>query len=235
MNSIPANSSTTSLVIFCRRPELNNGKQRIAATLGAAPTLELATHLLHTALEDATGWPGPVVIAPAAQADQSWAEGLMTGTHRVCLQPGGNLGERINAVDQALRSAGSQHLIYIGSDAPLLNAAYYQQARSTLETHDVVLGAAEDGGVVLMGARCAWPELASLPWSSNDLGHQLELLCIQRGLTVKYLLASYDIDYANDLPRLHEDLLTDPRPARRALRDWLATAGFAVRQRELKQ
>ncbi len=233
MNPNPANSSTASLVVFCRRPEFNNGKQRIAATIGPAPTLELATHLLHTTLEDATSWPGPVIIAPAAPADQSWAAGLLTGKHRVCLQPDGNLGERINAVDRALRSADSQHLIYIGSDAPLLNSEYYQQARSALEAHDVVLGAADDGGVVLMGARCAWPELASLPWSSNDLGHQLELLCVQRGLTVKYLPARYDIDYANDLPRLHDDLLTDPRPARRALRNWLAAAGFG--QRELKQ
>ena len=97
-----------------------------------------------------------------------------------------------------------------------------------LLTHDVVLGAAEDGGVVLMGARCPWPELAPLPWSGNDLGKQLELLCVQCGLTVKYLPARYDIDFANDLPRLHADLHADQRPARRALRDWLAAAGFAA-------
>jgi len=227
MNANPDRSSTPILIIFCRRPAPGSGKQRIATTIGPELTLELATHLLHTTLEDAANWPGPVVIAPAAQADRGWAEALMTGKHRVCPQPDGNLGERLNAVDRTIRSTGTEHLIYIGSDAPLLDLAYFQQARAALQTHDIVLGAAEDGGVVLMGARCAWPELARLPWSGNDLGKQLELLCSQCGLTVKCLPSRYDIDFASDLPRLHADLRTDTRPARLALHDWLAIAGFA--------
>ncbi|MAF84718.1 MAG: glycosyltransferase [Gammaproteobacteria bacterium] len=226
MSLNPACSSTPALVIFCRRPAPGSGKQRIAATIGPELTFELATHLLHTTLEDATSWPGPVVIAPAEQADQRWAEILLAGNHRVCPQPEGNLGERLNVVDRTIRSASTEHLIYIGSDAPLLNDSYYEQARTALQTHDVVLGAAEDGGVVLMGARCAWPELGSLPWSTNDLGKQLELLCIQHGLTLQYLPTSYDIDFAHDLPRLQADLHSDTRSARRALHDWLTTADF---------
>ncbi len=230
MNAKPARSSIASLVVFCRRPVSGSGKQRIAATIGPELTYQLATHLLHATLEDAAGWPGPVIIAPAAQRDKDWAETLMSGDHRVCPQPDGNLGERLNVVDQAIRTAGTEHIVYIGSDAPLLDEAYFAQARAALHTHDVVLGAAEDGGVVVMGARRAWPDLAQLPWSSNDLGNRLELVCVQRGLTVKYLPARYDIDLAHDLPRLHTDLRTDTRPARRDLRDWLAAAGFTSNQ-----
>ncbi len=227
MNVNPADSSTPILVVFCRRPAPGSGKQRIAATIGPDLTFELADHLLSTTLEDAASWPGPVAIAPASPVDQGWAGKLMSGNHRVCPQTGGNLGERLNAVDRTIRSTGTEHIVYIGSDAPLLDDAYFGQARAALQTHDVVLGAAEDGGVVLMGARCPWPELAHLPWSGNDLGERLELLCIQRGLTVNYLSARYDIDFAHDLPRLHADLHSDTRPARRALRNWLASAGFA--------
>ncbi len=230
MNAKPVRSSVASLVVFCRRPVAGNGKQRVAASIGPELTHELAAHLLHTTLEDAAAWPGPVIIAPAARCDKDWAEMLMSGDHRVCPQPDGNLGERLNAVDQAIRATGTEHLVYIGSDAPLLDDAYYEQARTALQTVDVVLGAAEDGGVVVMGARRAWPDLAQLPWSSNNLGKQLELVCLRRGLTVKYLPARYDIDLAHDLPRLHTDLRTDTRPARRDLRDWLAAAGFASKQ-----
>jgi len=230
MNANPTNRSIATLVIFCRRPAPGHGKQRIARTIGPELTFELATHLMHTTLEDAAGWPGPVCIAPANEADQSWAEALLTGNHSVCPQPDGNLGERLNAVDHSIRSTGAEQLIFIGSDAPLLDAAYFRQARAALETHDVVLGAAEDGGVVLMGARRAWPELAQLPWSDGDLGTRLELLCIQQGLTVKYLPTRYDIDFKHDLPRLHTDLRADRRPARRALYDWLASAGFTSNQ-----
>ncbi len=228
MNPNSARSSVPTLVIFCRRPEHGSGKQRIAATIGPEQTFELATHLLHTTLEDAENWPGPVTIAPAARTDRHWAATLMTGDHGVCPQTGGNLGDRLNAVDRAIRATGVKHIIYIGSDAPLLDDAYFGLARAALQTHDVVLGAAEDGGVVLMGAGRPWPELAHLPWSGNDLGERLELLCRQRGLTVKYLPARYDIDLAKDLPRLHADLRTDSRPARRDLYDWLAAAGFAA-------
>lgn len=228
MNTKSARSSITSLIVFCRRPVLGHGKQRIAASIGAELALELAGHLLRATLEDAANWPGPVIIAPATAADQAWAETLMAGDHHVCPQPDGNLGERLNAVDRASRSTDSEHLIYIGSDAPLLDDAYFEQARTALRTHDVVLGAAEDGGVVLMGARRPWPDLAHLPWSGHDLGEQLELLCRQRGLTVKCLPDRYDIDFAEDLPRLHTDLRSDARPARCALRDWLTIAGFTT-------
>ncbi len=227
MNANPADSSTPTLVVFCRRPAHGAGKQRIAATIGAELTFELATHLLQTTLEDAVNWSGPVVIAPAEPTDQAWAEAQMAGNHTVCPQTDGNLGERINAVDHTLRATGAKKLVFIGSDAPLLNADYFTQAQAALQTHDIVLGAAEDGGVVLMGARCAWPELGPLPWSSHHLGKQLELLCHSHGLTIKYLPTRYDIDFARDLPRLHADLYADMRPARHALRSWLATAGFA--------
>ncbi len=228
MNTKPDDSSAPTLVVFCRRPAPGNGKQRIARIIGVDPTFDLATHLLATALEDARTWPGPVIISPAAAADRRWAETLLSTGHRVCPQPDGNLGERINAVDRDARAQPGEHLIYIGSDAPLLDDAYFAQARAALTTHDIVLGTAEDGGVVLMGARVAWPELAPLPWSSADLGAALELLCRQSGLTVKRLPSRYDIDFVEQLPRLHADLCDDRRPARRALREWLAATGYAA-------
>lgn len=226
MNTKPDDSSAPTLVVFCRRPAPGSGKQRVARVIGAESAFELATHLLATTLEDARTWPGPVIIAPADTADRQWAESLMSADHRVCPQPEGNLGERINAVDRAARGQIGEHFIYIGSDAPILDDAYYAQARAALATHDAVLGTAEDGGIVLMGARVAWPDLGSLPWSRADLGAELELLCRRRGLTVKRLPPRYDIDLVEQLPRLYADLCDDRRTARRALRDWLATTGL---------
>ena len=227
MNTNPAHRSITTLVIFCRRPVPGYGKQRIARAIGPELTYELATLLLRTTLEDAEDWPGPVCIAPAAETDRGWAETLPSGGHTVCPQPDGNLGQRLNAVDRALRAAGAEQLIFIGSDAPILDTGYFKWARASLMTHDVVLGAAEDGGVVLMGSRRAWPELGELPWSEDDLGARLELLCVRQGLTVKYLPPRYDIDLEHDRSRLYADLRTDPRPARRSLHDWLAKTGLA--------
>ena len=93
------------LVVFLRRPALNVGKQRIAADLGAEAALGLSQCLLAAALEDALEWPGQVVLAPACSADVDWTHDLLDGQAEIVAQPTGNLGERINAVDQIVRKS----------------------------------------------------------------------------------------------------------------------------------
>lgn len=235
MSDKPPDSSIdahATLVVFCRRPTAGTGKRRIAAALGATPTLQLAGHLLATTLEDARAWPGPVVIAPAQGADAGWAAELLPGQADVIPQPAGNLGERINAVDAAARRLGHTAIIYIGSDAPVLTPDYYANARAALARFDVVLGPAIDGGVTLMGATCAWPDLAALPWSTGDLGRALEHACIDRDMSVTRLEPRYDVDLVTDLGPLQDDLELDDRPARQALLRWLTENADLPAKRE---
>jgi rSAM/selenodomain-associated transferase 1 len=213
-----------TLVVFCRRPAPGVGKQRLAATLGRAPAREVAALLLDVALEDAAAWPGPVVLAPDRAGDAGWACGLLQRACDVEPQVAGNLGERLAHVDARLRTLGHAGVVFIGSDAPLLDEAYYARAREALRNADVVLGPAEDGGVTLMGARQPWPALADLPWSTAQLGTALAARCRDAGLSVVHLPSRYDVDEATILPRLRADLGdmgTDLSPARRALQAWL--------------
>jgi rSAM/selenodomain-associated transferase 1 len=209
------------LVVFFRRPAPGVGKQRIAADLGAQRALELGRMLLAATIEDAEAWPGPVVLAPAAVTDAAWAGGLLSRPFSTSPQPAGSLGQRINAVDAQLRDAGAELLIYIGSDAPVLDESYYAAARRALCAHDVVLGPAEDGGVTLMGARQAWPDITGLPWSTGKLAEALAARCRDAGMSICYLEPRYDIDVQADLLRLTRDLAHDCRPARRRLVAWL--------------
>jgi hypothetical protein len=224
----PPATVVPTLVVFCRRPAPGVGKRRIAAAAGDAFARELGEHLLAAAVEDAAAWPGPVVLSPADPADAGWAARLLGGGARVVAQGAGNLGERLGRVDAELRREGATRLVYIGSDAPLLDFAAYARARRALDHADVVLGPAEDGGVTLMGARRPWPELADLPWSTAALGDALGRRCRAAGLTVEWLALSYDVDEAEILPRLAADLARDPRDARRALREWLCASLPAV-------
>lgn len=213
------------LIVFLRRPALHVGKQRIAADLGAEAALELAQCLLAAALEDATRWPGRVVLAPARSADVDWSRELLDGQADSVAQPAGNLGERINAVDQTVHNAAPARVIFIGTDAPGLDYDYLVQAHDALADFDVVLGPADDGGVTLMGARQAWPDLSGLPWETPELGQALEALCVNHGLSVKQLGRRYDVDTHTDLARAYADLKQDPRPARRQLVQWIAANG----------
>jgi glycosyltransferase A (GT-A) superfamily protein (DUF2064 family) len=180
----------------------------------------IAEALLSCALEDACDWPGPVVISPAHASDCAWAETLLQQLQsKVRIQPQstGNLGQRLNVLDQELRGAGMEQLVYIGSDAPELTALDYAEVSDAMLGHDTVLIPAEDGGVVLMASSRQWPMLSGLPWSTARLGVALSDCCRTAGQSVATLMHGFDVDEQADLFRLAAALSADRRPARRAL------------------
>lgn len=212
------------LVVFCRRPSLHAGKQRLATAIGVERAQRVAQALLACALEDATVWPGPVVIAPADACDREWARQLC-GRWDVLPQSEGGFGERLEALDRELRGYGARSIVFIGSDAPALNEDDYATARAALADHDIVLGPAADGGVTLMGARLPWPTLPDLPWGEANLFEALSDRCRARSLSVALLRPGFDVDTVADLERVLVQLRQDARPARRELHALLVTLG----------
>jgi len=209
-----------ALILVCKKPAPGIGKQRLTARLGIETTQKVADALLACALEDACDWPGPVVIAPANVEDVEWARALSapaTSPVTVVPQGTGNLGQRLNALDQTLRAQGMKQLVFIGSDSPGLDSADYATTREALQHADIVLIPALDGGVVLMANRYAWPDLSPLPWSSDQLGAALINACRNARQTVKTLRPGTDVDEMEDLVRLVSLLQRDSRPARCAL------------------
>jgi|CXWL01.1.fsa_nt_gi glycosyltransferase A (GT-A) superfamily protein (DUF2064 family) len=209
-----------TLVLVCKRPTPGIGKQRLTASLGIEMTQQVAEALLACAVEDVCDWPGTVVIAPASADDIEWAQALsvpIPSPVMIVPQVSGNLGQRLNALDQTLRAQGMEQLVFIGSDSPGLDSTDYAATRTALQQTDVVLIPALDGGVVLMASRCAWPELSDLPWSSDQLGAELIDACRGAGHSVKSLGQGYDVDETSDFVKLITLLEQDQRSARRAL------------------
>ncbi len=207
------------LVIFCKRPRLGQGKQRLAQTIGTKKALEIARLLLACALEDAKAWSGLVVLSPSEQSDHDWAASLLAD-HPNCLvlpQQEGNLGQRINLVDKSLRALGHHNLVFIGTDAPVLDAEFYQQAIESMRQNDVVLSRADDGGVTLMGSNQAWPDLSTLSWSTQSLADELHQTCEKSDRRLSFIRDTYDIDLIEDLKKLQKDLQGDNRITRQNL------------------
>ena len=208
-----------ALILFCKPP--GRSKQRLVPALGERGTAELAERLLACALEDLAAWPGSAVLSPADPADGEWAAGLGVTGARIVPQRVGNLGERLDDIDLRLRDEGYARRLYIGIDCPLLDVPTLTAGADALEAADVVLGDAEDGGVVFMGSAPAWPALADLPWSTAGLAEALAGACRQAGLAVRRLGRWPDVDRASDLSALAAALEGDTRPARQRLRGWL--------------
>ena len=208
------------LVLMLKRPQ--QSKRRIALQLGPLAD-ELAELLLGCALQDLAEWSGSVCLAPADGADLSWADSLLrnAGRRYLLAQRDGNLGQRIMLIDNLLREMGEQRLIMLGTDCPAMDAPYLSQAAQALRHHNVVLGPARDGGVVLMGSAQPWPPLAGLPWSTPHLAADLAKLCESGGQRVAMLPERGDVDTVDDVLTLNDTLVGDERASRVALRDWL--------------
>ncbi len=213
-------TTNTTLVIFCRRPKLNQGKQRLVNDSSAESALCIAKALLECALEDARNWLGPVVLACSEHTDLAWAKSLNINAKILAQLPAnqnGNLGVRLNYVDKTLRALGHKELIFIGTDAPMLTTAHYQASIKALQSSKIALSHADDGGVVIMANSVPWPALERLPWSTDTLSFGLLKVCTEHLLSVTYIQPGYDIDFITDLRRLVADLKSDNRPARQAL------------------
>ncbi|MCL1077741.1 DUF2064 domain-containing protein [Parashewanella spongiae] len=212
-----------TLVIFCKRPKLHQGKQRLAEDTSPEITLRIAESLLACVIEDAEHWQGNVVVACSSKNDIKWAKSKFSNARVISQTPFEtsesifNLGERLNYVDDKLRSQGHQQLIMIGTDAPILNQTHFDEVVTALTFNDIALSHADDGGVVIMANNLYWPDLSALPWSTNILSDSLAQLCSVKELNVRYTLSGYDIDYVSDLKKVFIDLQTDNRTARKAL------------------
>ena len=214
----------TCLVLMFKAPI--NSKRRLAAEIGARAQT-VAAHLFACAAADLEVWQGPTCMAPAQASDLPFAREHSRAADIYIEQGTGNLGERIERVNQSLLDAGYHQQLFIGTDCPALDLDYLTQADSLLRDADVVLGPAHDGGVVLMGVRGQWPALGGLPWSTAELRSALIAQCQRSALQVALHAAHADVDTADDLQNLPSQLRDDQRPSRKRLRDWIQSEALA--------
>lgn len=87
------------------------------------------------------------------------------------LQQGLSLGDRMQrAFDAVFALQTSTAAIIIGSDCPYLQTNHLQQAFAALQTHDIVIGEATDGGYYLLGMKQMHADLfAQKKWSSPSV------------------------------------------------------------------
>ena len=114
-----------------------------------------------------------------------------------------------------------QRIIAFNSDSPHLPPSVLEEAFETLTAHDVVVGPTHDGGYYLIGAKASYPSLFARDGMGTSSALE-RLLFRARVLELSVGLAPpfYDIDVADDLSRLAEDLRLAPEKAPRTAR-WL--------------
>lgn len=196
----------TPIIVFAKAPVPGLVKTRLAVRIGdiAAARLHaaLVERTLATARDAALGRVelccAPDVDAPFFRdCEQRFGVGLTA-------QGEGDLGARMHrALARVLARDGCALLI--GTDCPAMDAHYLAAAADALrEGARVVLGPAEDGGYVLVGAREAVvPEMfVNMRWGqSTVLGVTRDRLRAA-GVAWRELATSWDVDRPEDFDRL---------------------------------
>ncbi|MGH9513784.1 MAG: TIGR04282 family arsenosugar biosynthesis glycosyltransferase [Terriglobales bacterium] len=135
---------------------------------------------------------------------------------RVVAQNGEGLAAGLTSVFAHFAEGDQRRVIAFNSDSPHLPRSVLEDAFETLAAHDVVVGPTHDGGYYLVGAKASHPTL----FAGDGMGTSsaLErLLSRARALelSVDFTAPFYDIDVADDLTRLAEELRQYPARAPR--------------------
>ncbi len=148
-----------------------HAKTRLIAALGAEGAAALAERLMRAAVAHAlAAGVGPVELCVTPdRTHPAFAAAAEGGRVALTDQGDGDLGERMaRALDRVL--ATHEHALLIGTDAPLLDAAYLRAAAAALDEADAVFGPAADGGYTLVGLRHPAPGLfAGMRWSHDQV------------------------------------------------------------------
>ncbi len=139
------------LLIFTRNPEIGKVKTRLAKTIGNKKALEIYTFLLKRTKEIATDVTADKTVFYSVKIRENdiWDATIFKKQQQL----GEDLGERMqNAFENGFTS-GYNKIIIIGSDLYDLTTETINLAFEKLNTNDVVIGPAEDGGYYLLGMK----------------------------------------------------------------------------------
>ena len=187
------------IIIFVKNPILGKVKTRLAKTVGDNKALAIYHQLLQLTHDAVICLPFRKFVFYSDFVDNQdiWEN----NSFQKDIQQGKDLGERMrNAFDLVLNEPLIERAVIIGSDCPQISPQFITKAFVALETHEVVIGPAQDGGYYLLGMKqLEIPIFQNKPWSTSQLFIETieELQKLKKSV---YLLPSLsDLDEAKDL------------------------------------
>jgi len=185
-----------ALIIFTRNPELGKVKTRIAKSVGDESALNIYKHLLkHTANVSKNVKADRFIFYSEVICEQDiWN----TDSFIKKLQKGKDLGERMSNAFKELFILGYSKVIIIGSDLLDLSTEIIEEAFNKLNSNDLTIGPALDGGYYLLGMKSMNESVFDIEnWGTNTVYKQTISKLNENNVYVLEVLN--DIDYIEDL------------------------------------
>ncbi len=201
----PPDVQPPALLVFAREPIAGQVKTRLAAALGNEAAATVYRELIDATFAYAVAARTQRIVGaielwctpdPGSPFFVELASRFGASRHA---QDEGNLGDRMSAalVDAFARARAA---LLIGTDCPTLGVAGLAGAAAALGRADVVLGPAEDGGFVLVGAR-APIRFDGVRWSTGYTLTDTRDSLRRAGVRWVELPVCWDVDEPADLAR----------------------------------
>jgi rSAM/selenodomain-associated transferase 1 len=201
---------------MAKAPRPGRVKTRLAASLSVDAVTALYCCLLQDTLDLARSLGDVEVAIMCPEADINELAMLAGAEVILAAQKGEGLAAGLTSVFAHFAEDPQRRVIAFNSDSPHLARSVLEEAFEGLASHDIVVGPTNDGGYYLVGAKASHPTL----FVNDGMGtaSALERLLSQTrnlGLSVGFAATFYDIDIADDLTRLAEELRLHPAKAPR--------------------
>ena len=194
------------LILFSRYPRAGNTKTRLIPHLGAVNAANLQRRMTEHMAQQMRSLPSNIdleVQFSGGRLDQmrDWLGKDLSYQPQIA----GSLGPKLHSAFVNQFRSGKTRVVVIGSDCPEITTAHLTSAFQQLETRDLVLGPAADGGYYLIGLRQPQPSLfEAIPWGTGEVFETTAAIAAQLNLSVAQLEQLHDIDRPEDLARLSE-------------------------------
>ncbi len=143
--------SKNLVMVFTRNPELGKVKTRLAKTIGEQSALNIYNFLLNhteTVIRN-IDCDKAIYYSVKVRDNDIWDPSLYS-KH---LQQGKDLGKRMYYAFLDAFSEGYKKVVIVGSDLYDLRPKHIENAFRKLDSYEVVIGPAEDGGYYLLGMK----------------------------------------------------------------------------------
>jgi rSAM/selenodomain-associated transferase 1 len=158
-----------TICVMLKAPRAGEVKTRLGREIGQEEACQayrrLAEHqLAHIGAE----WPVEIHYAPAGGLDEMRA--WLGFGYTYVAQCEGDLGDRLRCAMLGAFERKAAGVIVIGGDCPYVRNEILNETAQRLETHDAVIGPAEDGGYYLLAMNRAEPRLfEKIDWSTEKV------------------------------------------------------------------
>jgi len=190
------------LLIFVKYPEPGKVKTRLARDIGkekAAKIYRAIAEIVINHVSRSSEHKTTIFFDPPERGTdiEKWLE---NNRCELFPQEGNSLGEKMTNAFAKAFSLGAEKAVIIGTDCVEISDEIVSQAFNALQTVDVVLGPAEDGGYYLLGLKKLVPEIFDgIKWSTDLVLDQTLERVREKGLGFRLLKTLRDIDTVSDL------------------------------------